>query len=1142
MEVVGNNFMPGDTRLVEQLVYELKSQGIFDRFRKECISDVDTKPAYQNLRQRVEGSVSTFLKQQVWSPDMNKNQVREQLRKNIYESGYLDTGVERIVDQVVNPKINTIFLPEVEDVVYRFLGVVKPVRDVKKDVNVKITDLLPTDLEAVSPDSVHSFKDDVKREVNNDSLNSGSKPDEDESPPFEPLDAANKIGLEENSVDSHLSGFSGLQSHGSNNSSDIKVCQMEISSQDSQVSHNSSESRLSIVTSEDVTKMEVCEDSNSNLTKSTVEKPAPETWNETKMEVDQVAPSDEIDNSLSEDVRTEEVRSFNENDISSKTEDVKVENEKKSGKTDDKKNDKRYDKTNEKKSRSSDKYYSKDKRDDKRKSSSSSKDKSSSKHSSSKESSSRSKEKDKDRSRTESKSSSSTRDKEKNDKSRDKTDRDRSDREKKDKGREKSDKEKGNREKEKEVEKSDKEKPTKEKSEKDKVNAEKSSRDKEKSSKEKNDRHDKEREKSDKDKSHREKDKTDKEKSSKDKDKSSKPKEKSDKPKEKDKYSKEKSSKENSEKDGEKVRGSDSKSSSKDKDRPSSSSRHSDKEKSRSSNSSSSRDKPKLDNGDSKSRSSATDKTRKDGKVSVNGKSSGSSSDSKKDKDKKRDSKKSSKDDHYSSKDKRNDRRSNDRDSNDGRCGKQNSSGSLSENNSSRSEKSSQELTSNSGSGDSGNSDSLERTEPGKSEEVMTATSCNVQRLIKPKFASNFQEARKIMKIRKQLAMLERQKRLGFTQIELLAENGLVKLKKPANQQKLDSKSSGKSEDSREVSLDRTVDVCDEETVTGDPGRKTPDSPLTAKSLKVTELSKENWEALEARLAQEMSNVKYSSYDSDEDMPYPESPKKKESMEVVETVVKEVVVGEAVLEDSQGSNELEDFKGFSEEKSESTSLEFFRNFISHTISQESLVMEKQNDLTKEISQTKRLSIVIDTEEINKNNHKAAEEDLDCSATEDCRYLEKPTALEEANLRFLHEFVDKLQREVYVCTKVTKNNVQHTRRGRKRKANEIVDVKNNNDAHYKQIIVRKRGRPPGSQTVLSKVDKEKLCNNTDILSHDRFPLPLSPAESDKSNDKKEEEIVIPAKRRRIIAAQRYSSDDLYKPRPVFCRRNKDARKS
>lgn len=86
MDIIPQNTrMPGDPRLIQQVVYELKSQGIFDQFRKECIADVDTKPAYQNLRQRVEGNVITFLKDQVWSPDMVKNQVREQLRKNIHE-------------------------------------------------------------------------------------------------------------------------------------------------------------------------------------------------------------------------------------------------------------------------------------------------------------------------------------------------------------------------------------------------------------------------------------------------------------------------------------------------------------------------------------------------------------------------------------------------------------------------------------------------------------------------------------------------------------------------------------------------------------------------------------------------------------------------------------------------------------------------------------------------------------------------------------------------------------------------------------------------------------------------------------------------------------------------------------------------
>lgn len=38
-----NTLLPGDPRLVDHIVGEVKSQGIFDQFRKECIADVDTK-------------------------------------------------------------------------------------------------------------------------------------------------------------------------------------------------------------------------------------------------------------------------------------------------------------------------------------------------------------------------------------------------------------------------------------------------------------------------------------------------------------------------------------------------------------------------------------------------------------------------------------------------------------------------------------------------------------------------------------------------------------------------------------------------------------------------------------------------------------------------------------------------------------------------------------------------------------------------------------------------------------------------------------------------------------------------------------------------------------------------------------------
>ncbi|XP_044754387.1 biorientation of chromosomes in cell division protein 1-like 1 isoform X1 [Coccinella septempunctata] len=220
------NFLPGDPRLVEQIVKELKSQGIFDQFRKECISDVDTKPAYQNLRQRVEGSVTSFLNEQTWTPDMNKNQVREMLRKHIHESGFLETGVERIVDQVVNPKINTVFIPKVDDVMYKFLGIERPKEKSTTPLEINtVHDLLPNDLEAVSPE-LPEEKDFPKEEIKEIKV-------EEMSPR---LDNNDRIMQEENSIDSQSSILSAVVSHDSNNS--LK--------QDSVMSLNSSESRMSL--------------------------------------------------------------------------------------------------------------------------------------------------------------------------------------------------------------------------------------------------------------------------------------------------------------------------------------------------------------------------------------------------------------------------------------------------------------------------------------------------------------------------------------------------------------------------------------------------------------------------------------------------------------------------------------------------------------------------------------------------------------------------------------------------------------------------------------------------------------------------------------------------------------------------------
>ncbi|XP_058116537.1 biorientation of chromosomes in cell division protein 1-like 1 [Anopheles ziemanni] len=225
--------MIDDPNFIDVIVQELKSQGLFDQFRKECLADVDTKPAYQNLRQRVDGTVNKFLAQQEWSDNIRyKNQLRDQLRKNIIDSGFLDTGVERIVDQVVNPKISTVFQPKVEEIVYNYLGIEKP-KSSSVNGNESKPELLLEDLEAVSPDSDKKSEASVTSPLPpqptenteedmeiDEELDESKEQDDFESPAFEPLEVRSPSKTKEEINDSNSSAISGLTSQESVESDD----------------------------------------------------------------------------------------------------------------------------------------------------------------------------------------------------------------------------------------------------------------------------------------------------------------------------------------------------------------------------------------------------------------------------------------------------------------------------------------------------------------------------------------------------------------------------------------------------------------------------------------------------------------------------------------------------------------------------------------------------------------------------------------------------------------------------------------------------------------------------------------------------------------------------------------------------------
>ncbi|XP_072190699.1 biorientation of chromosomes in cell division protein 1-like 1 [Excalfactoria chinensis] len=120
--VAGAGSGAAEPELVSMIVSHLKSQGLFDQFRRDCLADVDTKPAYQNLRQRVDNFVCNHLATHTWSPHLNKNQLRNNIRQQVLKSGMLESGIDRIISQVVDPKINHTFRPQVEKAVHEFLA------------------------------------------------------------------------------------------------------------------------------------------------------------------------------------------------------------------------------------------------------------------------------------------------------------------------------------------------------------------------------------------------------------------------------------------------------------------------------------------------------------------------------------------------------------------------------------------------------------------------------------------------------------------------------------------------------------------------------------------------------------------------------------------------------------------------------------------------------------------------------------------------------------------------------------------------------------------------------------------------------------------------------------------------------------
>jgi len=123
--------------LVEGTVNKLKTNGMFDQMRRDCLADIDTKPAFQNLEQRVLSHVKNCLELEVWNPNVNKNQLRSKIRTSLLQSGILNTGIEHILHQVVDTKMQSSFQPNIAQFIQENMENLKkelePAKEVEKN-------------------------------------------------------------------------------------------------------------------------------------------------------------------------------------------------------------------------------------------------------------------------------------------------------------------------------------------------------------------------------------------------------------------------------------------------------------------------------------------------------------------------------------------------------------------------------------------------------------------------------------------------------------------------------------------------------------------------------------------------------------------------------------------------------------------------------------------------------------------------------------------------------------------------------------------------------------------------------------------------------------------------------------------------
>lgn len=114
--MINMDSLDADTRSeILDIPKQIKANGSFDKFRKDCFKEITAQPAFANLQKQVEDFVHKFLREQ--NPNSKKSLIREKLRRQLTENIFLTNGIDKLIESFLEPKLDSTFKPLIHEMV-----------------------------------------------------------------------------------------------------------------------------------------------------------------------------------------------------------------------------------------------------------------------------------------------------------------------------------------------------------------------------------------------------------------------------------------------------------------------------------------------------------------------------------------------------------------------------------------------------------------------------------------------------------------------------------------------------------------------------------------------------------------------------------------------------------------------------------------------------------------------------------------------------------------------------------------------------------------------------------------------------------------------------------------------------------------